>query len=163
MVEQAAAMAEARANMMVIGVDGMPVLRQTTLKTEKRKKTKAEQVLTPVEKEKLERARLIKSQFQIFSQGYPEYVERNSVRYPIPDALIEKMPELHGGLSQSKPLPMKIDCDADDFERILYIWEFCNNFNEFLDTPQFRIEELKACLEYNPASDPRTAMSLSQI
>ena len=44
---------------------------------------------------------------------YPEYIERNSVRYPIPDYLIPSMPELHGGLMQAKPCPMKIDMDAD--------------------------------------------------
>ena len=82
-------------------------------------------------------------------------MERNSVRYPIPDALIEKMPELHGGVMRAKPTPMKIDMSAEDFERILYIWEFCNNFNEFLDTPSFKLEELEACLHYDPESDPR--------
>lgn len=107
MAEQAAQAQELREKQMVIGADGKPVLasslRQTTLKTEKRKRVKAEHILTPAEREKIERTRLIKSQFQIFSQLYPEYVERNSVRYPIPDALIEKMPELHGGMMRSKP------------------------------------------------------------
>ena len=102
---------------MVLNAEGQPVpassLRQTTLKTEKRKRTKAEHVLTPAEKQKIERARLIKQQFQIFSQLYPEYVERNSVRYPVPDALIGKMPELHGGVMQAKPVPMKIDMPAE--------------------------------------------------
>ena len=49
---------------MVLNAEGLPVpassLRQTTLKTEKRKRTKAEHVLTPAEKQKIERARLIK-------------------------------------------------------------------------------------------------------
>ena len=152
---------------MVMGPDGKPVLaaslRQTTLKTEKRKRTKAEHVLTPAEREKIERTRLIKSQFQIFSQMYPEYVERSSVRYPIPDALIEKMPELHGGVLKSKPVPMKIDMPAEDFERLLYIWEFCNNFNEFLDTPSFKIEELAACLTYEKEGDPRFSLSFEEI
>ena len=135
---------------MVMGPDGTPVLasslRQTTLRTEKRKRMKAEHVLTPAEKEKIERNRLIKSQFSIFSQIHPEFVERNSVRYPIPDHLIERMPELHGGVMPSKPKPMKIDLEAEEFERVLYIWEFCNNFDEFLRTPQFKIEELVSCL-----------------
>ena len=150
-----------------MGPDGKPVLaaslRQTTLKTEKRKRTKAEHVLTPAEREKIERTRLIKSQFQIFSQMYPEYVERSSVRYPIPDALIEKMPELHGGVLKPKPVPMKIDMPAEDFERLLYIWEFCNNFNEFLDTPSFKIEELAACLAYEKEGDSRLSLSVDEI
>jgi len=54
-----------------MGPDGKPVLaaslRQTTLKTEKRKKAKTEHALTPAEREKLERTRLIKNQFSIFS------------------------------------------------------------------------------------------------
>ena len=124
---------------MVIGPDGIPILastlRQTTLKTEKRRSKKPEHILTPAEREKIERTRLIKSQLQIFSQRYPEYVERNTVRYPIPDGLIEKMPELHGGVMPAKPKPFKIDITAEAFEKILYIWEFANNFNEFLETP----------------------------
>lgn len=151
-------------NQVVIGPDGKPVnssvLRQTTLKTEKRKRNKPEHVLTPTELEKLERSRLIKHQFQIFGQLYPEYVERNTVRYPIPDALIEKMPELHGGIMKPKPKPMKIDIDAESFERILYIWEFCNNFSEFLNTPQFKIEELQACLNYDAAKDLRMELTI---
>jgi hypothetical protein len=99
-----------------MGPDGKPVLasslRQTTLKTEKRKRTKAEHILTPAERENIERTRIIKSQFQLFSLVYPEYVERNSVKYPIPDALLVKMPELHGGMMREKPKSMKIDMEA---------------------------------------------------
>ena len=90
---------------------------------------------------------------------YPDYVERNSVRYPIPDALIAKMPELHGGVLKAKPQPMKIDIDAEKFERLLYIWEFGNNFSEFLQTQTFKIEQLAACLRYTKASDPRFDLS----
>ena len=90
----------------------------------------------------------------IFSQMYPEYVERNSVRYPIPDAYIAKMPEIHGGVLESKPTPMKINMEAERFECLLYIWEFGNNFSEFLQTPTFKIEELAACLSYTTESDP---------
>ncbi len=144
---------------MVMGPDGKPVpassLRQTTLKTEKRKRVKAEVILTPAEREKIERNRLIKSQFAVFSQLYPEYVEKNSVRYPIPDALLAKMPQLHGGMMQAKPKPMRIDMESEDFERVLYVWEFCNNFSEYLGTPQFKIEELVAALRYTPDSDSR--------
>jgi len=90
-------------------------------------------------------------------------VERNSVRYPIPDALIAKMPELHGGVMRDKPASMKIDMEAGEFEGVLYIWEFCNNFNEFLDTPSFKLEELASCLRYGPESDERMKMSLSEV
>ena len=70
------------------------------------------------------------------------------------------MPELHGGLMKPKPKLMKIDISAENFERILYIWEFCNNFSEFLDTPQFKLEELEACLNYDAAKDPRMEMTI---
>jgi len=49
---------------MVMGPEGKLVLqsslRQTTLKTEKRKRVKPEHVLTPAEKEKIERNKLVK-------------------------------------------------------------------------------------------------------
>lgn len=122
-----------------------------------------EKVLTPAEIQKIERNKLIKNQFQIFQELYPEYVERNSIRYPIPDALIAKMPELHGGIMKKKPALMKINVPAEDFERVLYIWEFCNNFNEFLGTPLFKIEELQVCLSYDPETDPRTKMSFEEL
>jgi uncharacterized protein YjbK len=35
---------------------------------------------------------------------------------------------------------------ADEFEKLIYIWEFCNNFNDYLDTPAFKLEELKCAL-----------------
>lgn len=73
------------------------------------------------------------------------------------------MPELHGGLLAPKPKLMKINLPAEDFERIMYIWEFCNNFNEFLGTPLFKIEELQACLAYDPETDPRTKMTPDEL
>jgi hypothetical protein len=73
------------------------------------------------------------------------------------------MPELHGGLLKQKPRPMKIDIEAENFEQILYIWEFCNNFTEFLETPQFKLEELEACLNYDAAKDPRNEMSIAEL
>lgn len=67
----AARAAELKAAQMVMGPDGKPVpassLRQTTLKTEKRKRVKPEVILTPAEQEKIARTRLIKSQFVLFS------------------------------------------------------------------------------------------------
>ena len=73
------------------------------------------------------------------------------------------MPELHGGVMRDKPASMKIDMEAGEFEGVLYIWEFCNNFNEFLDTPSFKLEELASCLRYGPESDERMKMSLSEV
>mmetsp|Transcript_2210 Transcript_2210/g.2908 ORF Transcript_2210/g.2908 Transcript_2210/m.2908 type:complete len:104 (+) Transcript_2210:1103-1414(+) len=73
------------------------------------------------------------------------------------------MPELHGGMLKAKPQSMKINIEAEAFERLLYIWEFCNNFNEFLDTPSFKIEELAACLTYRKESDERFQMSTDEV
>ena len=146
----------------IIGPDGRTIARQTTLKVAAGKKPRRqEHALTPAEREKLERNKLIKEQFQLFSMTYPELVERNTIRYPIPDALILKLPELHGGLMPEKPKPLRVLIEADEFEQLLYIWEFCNNFGEFLDTPGFRIEELRAALRYTPDEDARTKLSVA--
>ena len=64
---------------------------------------------------------------------------------------------------KAKPKPMKIDMEAENFERILYICEFCNNFHEFLETPQFKLEELEACLNYDPESDSRMKLSIVEV
>ena len=85
---------------------------------------------------------------QIFSKLYPELVEKNTIKYPIEDALISKTPELHGGLPSPKPKPYRVLIDADAFEKILYIWEFCNNFVEFTKAPAFKIEELRVALSF---------------
>lgn len=109
---------------------------QTTLKVEKKKaRTRPEQVLSAAERERLEEKRLIKSQFIIFSNNYPELIEKNSIRYPIEDTLIRKLPELHGATNiVQKPQMHPILLDAEDFERLLHIWEFCNNFADYLQT-----------------------------
>jgi hypothetical protein len=39
---------------------------------------------------------------------------------------------------------------GEEFDKLLYVWEFCNNFTEFLEIPQFKIEELKLALCYKP-------------
>lgn len=36
--------------------------------------------------------------------------------------------------------------DGITFERLLYVWEFFNNFNDFFEIPSFKIEELQAAL-----------------
>ena len=51
-----------------------------------------------------------------FSGQYPEYVERNQVRYPIPDNLLQDLPELHQFVPASKPQPLKVTIPADEFE-----------------------------------------------
>ena len=53
--------------------------------------------MTEAEKEKLALNKLIKRQMQVFQNNYPELVEKNSIKYPIDDQLILKLPELHGG------------------------------------------------------------------
>jgi len=36
-----------------------------------------------------------------------------------------------------------------EFEQILHIWEFCNNFSDYLETPSFKIEDLRVALMFN--------------
>ena len=131
---------------MVFGPDGS--LISTILPQNLIKKKKAEHELTQEEKFRIERNRLIKQQLQIFTNAYPELVDRNSIKYPIKDELLLKLPELHGCSLEPKPEPFKILVSSDEFEKLIYIWEFCNNFSEYLDTPIFKLEELKFALYY---------------
>ena len=112
------------------------------------KKIKVEHELTPEEKARIERNRLIKQQLAIFTNSYPELVERNSIKYPIKDELLLKLPELHGCCTDPKPEPYKIHVSSEEFEKLIYIWEFCNNFSEYLDTPLFKLEDLKFALNH---------------
>lgn len=99
---------------------------------------------------------MIKNQLLIFVKLYPELVERNSVKYPIEDALIAKLPELHGATQlKPKPAAKKVLLDGADFDRLLYIWEFCNNFSDLLETPAFTLEELQIALTHQvePCTD----------
>lgn len=124
--------------------------RQSKLKIEKKKtRIKAESSLTPEEREKLEFKRMIRNQLQIFSKLYPELVDRTTVKYPIEDSLIAKLPELHGVVNlRTKPSPCKIQILSNQFDSLLYIWEFCNNFVEYLEIPEFKLEELQLALEF---------------
>jgi DDT domain len=63
------------------------------------------------------------------------------------------LPELHGVCPDPKPEPYKINVSAEEFEKLIYIWEFCNNFNDYLDTPTFKLEELKCALSYSEQDD----------
>lgn len=125
-------------------------MRQTTVRVEKKKsRAKPEQVFTEAEREKLEEKRLIKHQFMIFSNNYPELIEKNSIRYPIEDSLIQKLPELHGATNViPKPVMHSILLESEDFERLLHIWEFCNNFSDYLETLNFKIEDLRVALTF---------------
>ena len=44
-------------------------------------------------------------------------------------------------------------CDGRAFEDLLQVWEFASNFNEFLDIPPFKLEELYAALRYSEAGE----------
>jgi hypothetical protein len=64
------------------------------------------------------------------------------------------LPELHGATSlKPKPTPHKVLLSGEEFDRLLYIWEFFNNFSEYLETPQFKIEDLKVALTLNTTEE----------
>lgn len=45
--------------------------------------------------------------------------------------------------------------DATEFENLLYLWEFLNNFRDFLDIPKFSLEELQGALNFTAdVNDP---------
>lgn len=92
---------------------------------------------------------MIKSQMAIFKQLFPDLIEKNQIKYPIDDRLIKKMPDLHGS-SCIKPAPelKRILINSEDFENLIYIWEFFNNFSDFLGIPGFDISELQASLMF---------------
>ena len=81
--------------------------------------------------------------FKVFQNNYPELVDRNQIKYPIEDSLIQRLPELHGADTfPQKPPLKKILVDGKTFERLLYIWEFFNNFSDYLEISTFKLEEL---------------------
>jgi hypothetical protein len=43
--------------------------------------------------------------------------------------------------------------ESQDFENILYIWEFFNNFSDFLSVPTFTMAELQASLNFTLPED----------
>lgn len=71
-----------------------------------------------------------------------------------------KLPELHGVCLDPKPEPFKILVSAEEFEKLIYIWEFCNNFCEYLQTPTFKLEDLKCALSYSEQEDPIAHLSI---
>lgn len=77
-------------------------------------------------------------------------MDKHSIKYPIEDNLIKKMPVLHGAdLLPAKPQPKAIMCESADFERLVYIWEFLNNFCDFMSLQPFRLEELQLALSFS--------------
>lgn len=81
-------------------------------------------------------------------------MEKNTIKYPIDDKLIRQMPELHGQLILKDPPRFKeIYVDAEHFENLLYLWEFFNNFSDYLNLPTFSLTELEAALNFTRADD----------
>jgi len=53
------------------------------------------------------------------------------------------MPELHGTyMLKQAPQFKKVIIDTENFENLLYIWEFFNNFSDFLEINNFNLQEL---------------------
>jgi hypothetical protein len=53
------------------------------------------------------------------------------------------MPILHGAENfPEKPNPKKVIIEGERFEKLLYVWEFFNNFTDYLDVTNFKLEEL---------------------
>lgn len=47
----------------------------------------------------------------------------------------------------------KVVVEAEDFENLLYLWEFFNNFSDFLNLPTFSLTELQAALSFTLSGD----------
>ena len=112
---------------------------------------------TELNMERIRFSQVIKAQFEVFRRYYPELIERNQIKYPIDDKLLAQMPELHQALNPPKapPAMKRVLLGANEFENLLYLWEFFNNFKDFLDIPKFSLEELQAALKFSAdASDP---------
>jgi hypothetical protein len=89
---------------------------------------------TEAERAKEAKMKEIRNQLKIFSNIFPELVEKNQIKYPIEDKLIKKMPLLHGAdVFPEKPQLKSVLLDGASFERLLYIWEFLNNFGDFMN------------------------------
>lgn len=88
---------------------------------------------------------------EVFKKYFPALIEKNSIKYPIEDKLIVLMPELHGQLNLKKNPEFKLvqNIEAEDFENLIYVWEFLNNFNDYLNLPPFNLSELYAALNFH--------------
>jgi hypothetical protein len=81
-------------------------------------------------------------------------MDKNTIKYPIDDKLILKMPELHGNMSlKSAPIFKSVLIEAEEFENLMYIWEFFNNFSDYLNIPTFSMVELQAALSFTHTED----------
>ena len=70
-------------------------------------------------------------------------MEKNSIKYPIEDQFITLLPILHGAdIFPKKPETKEMLVDGPTFERLLYVWEFFNNFSEYFNLAPFKLEEL---------------------
>ena len=44
--------------------------------------------------------------------------------------------------------------DGSTFERLVYVWEFFNNFSDYFNIPSFKLEELHASLAFGSDGQP---------
>lgn len=57
---------------------------------------------------------------------------------------------MHGAENfPQKPEPKTLKLNGEKFEKLLVIWEFFNNFSDFMDINNFKIEELYVALSDN--------------
>jgi len=65
------------------------------------------------------------------------------------------MPLLHAAENfPTKPEPKSIFVDGPTFERLIYVWEFFNNFSDYFELPSFKLEELQAALSFGSDGQP---------
>lgn len=98
--------------------------------------------------DKVKKEKLRKELKVIFQSCYPEYIDGNgNIKYPIDDALLRKMPQLHDIEESTRPKLFRVFMtDSAAFEDVLQIWEFASNC---LELPKgFKLEELYAGLQY---------------
>jgi len=80
-------------------------------------------------------------------------VEGSTIKYPIEDKLIRMLPTLHGSDAlPARPDPKKVLIPCAQFEALLGVWEFFNNFVEFLEIDSFALEDLYFALNLDPAT-----------
>jgi hypothetical protein len=70
------------------------------------------------------------------------------------------MPELHQPVNPPKESPVfkRVLLETSEFENLLYLWEFFNNFKDFLDIPKFSLEELEAALRFTVNANDAEAL-----
>lgn len=70
---------------------------------------------------------------------------------------------MHGATqSISKPEMYKVIIPSEQFDELLYIWEFCNNFSDYLETPFFKIEDLRNALTHR-APDQKSLLEEEEL